>query len=83
MNNIRDKTKNFLMRRSVCGLGLREEIRKSEYTSYLIIEFLHGKGKSFITGQPFSVKDQVVNIWGFEGHAVSVSTTRLWWCSKN
>lgn len=52
-------------------MGLGEEIRKSEYTSYSTIDFLHGKGKSFIAGQTFSVMG-LVNILGFVGHVASV-----------
>lgn len=53
-------------------MGLGEEIRKSKYTSYSTIDFLHGKGKSFIAGQTFSVMGLVVNILGFVGHVASV-----------
>ena len=69
------------MRRPVCDSGLGEEIRKSKYTSHLTTDFLHGKGKSFIPGQIFSEKGQVVNILGCVGHAFSVSPTQLWWGS--
>lgn len=44
--------------------------------------FLHGKGKLFTPGPTFSVRGQIVNILGFAGHTVSVSTTQLCWCSK-
>lgn len=41
------------MRRSVCGLGLWKEIKKSDYTFYLTVDSLVEMGKSFIPGQIF------------------------------
>lgn len=55
-----------------------KKIRKSEYTSYLITDSLHGNGTFCTPGQTFSEKDQVINILGC---TVRVSASPLRWCS--